>query len=151
MRYQDIQRAFDADQIREYERRRHNYYPDLADEDDSHDDVRDIEYYGDPWRGTGPRAGERQRGPYTGYGPRSYWRSDALIEEEVCDLLTQHGEIDAHDIEVSVKDGEVTLKGTVDSRRTKRMAEDAADSIYGVQDVHNELRIRRDDESASSP
>ncbi len=136
-----IQRAYDLTRLRELERQRRRYQPDLADEDDTFDDVRDIEYYGDPWRGTGPRAG--QRGPYAGYGPRGYLRSDARIQEEVCDLLTAHGGIDATDIEVSVQDGEVTLQGTVDSRETKRMAGQAVDSIYGVRDVHNELRIRR--------
>ncbi len=83
-----------------------------------------------------------QPGPHRGKGPRGYQRSDERIMDEVCGLLTQHGYIDARDIEVSVQQGEVTLKGTVDSRMTKRMAEDVADSVYGVTDVHNELHIR---------
>ncbi len=98
-------------------------------------------YYGDPWRGLGP--GTTLRGPYTGYGPRGYHRSDERIKDEVCNLLTQNGEIDASDIQVSVHDGEVTLQGTVDRRWTKRAAEALADSVYGVTDVHNELRIQR--------
>ncbi len=85
-----------------------------------------------------------QRGPHTGKGPRGYQRSDAQIEEDVCARLTQHGYIDARDIDVSVQNAEVTLKGTVDSRWTKRMAEDVADSVAGVNDVHNQLTIRRE-------
>jgi hypothetical protein len=41
--------------------------------------------------------------------------------------LTNHPEIDAAEIEVNAKDGEVILTGTVDNRRTKRMAEDVAE------------------------
>jgi osmotically-inducible protein OsmY len=54
--------------------------------------------------------------------------------------LTQHGLIDASNIEVEVSQAEVTLHGQVDSRRTKRMAEDVAASVGGVKDVHNRLR-----------
>ncbi len=81
-------------------------------------------------------------GPYTGRGPRGYRRSDERISEDVCYRLTQHGGIDASDIEVHVNNGEVTLAGMVDSRQTKRMAEDAIESVAGVQDVHNGLRVR---------
>jgi hypothetical protein len=80
-------------------------------------------------------------GPYEGLGPRGYRRSDANIEEDVCDLLTQHGQVDASDIEVKVENGEVTLTGMVNDRRSKRLAEDLAESISGVVDVHNHLRL----------
>ena len=36
---------------------------------------------------------------------------------------------------------QVTLNGSVDSRRTKRLAEDVAERCAGVVDVHNRLRI----------
>jgi hypothetical protein len=45
-------------------------------------------------------------------------------------------------IEVQVDNGEVTLTGTVDDRRTKRLTEDIAESVYGVKDVHNRLRVQ---------
>jgi osmotically-inducible protein OsmY len=60
----------------------------------------------------------------------------------VSERLERHGHIDASDIEVTVENGEVTLQGTVDSRRSKRLAEDVAESVYGVKDVHNQLRIQ---------
>jgi hypothetical protein len=78
---------------------------------------------------------------FAGRGPRNYRRSDARIEEDVNERLTAHPGIDATEIEVRVNDGEVTLAGTVDDRRSKRLAEDIADSVSGVRDVHNELRI----------
>jgi hypothetical protein len=37
----------------------------------------------------------------------------------------------------------VTLKGTVDERRTKRMAEDVVEGCSGVRDVMNQLRVRQ--------
>ncbi len=86
-------------------------------------------------------------GPYSDVGPRGYRRADDRICEDVCDRLTQHGQIDASDIEVRVDNGEVTLAGMVDSRRTKRMAEDVVESVAGVRDVHNELRVRSQQEN----
>jgi len=41
-----------------------------------------------------------------------------------------------------VVNGEVTLTGFVDSRAAKRAAEDIADDLYGVREVHNQLRVR---------
>lgn len=82
-------------------------------------------------------------GPFAGVGPRGYQRSEESICEEVCERLTRHGRIDATDISVSVDDGEVTLEGTVENRRAKRMAEDIAESVRGVRDIHNRLRIEQ--------
>jgi osmotically-inducible protein OsmY len=51
-------------------------------------------------------------------------------------------ELDASDIDVMVAaDGVVTLQGTVPDRRSKRLAEHIADSVSGVRDVHNQLRL----------
>lgn len=75
-------------------------------------------------------------------GPKNYRRSDTRIMEDVCDRLGQHPDMDASDLEVEVKDGEITLKGTVPQRYMKRLAEDIADVIPGVQDVHNEVRVK---------
>lgn len=83
------------------------------------------------------------RGRYSGVGPRGYRRSDDRIEEDVNDRLTWHGEIDATDIQVDVNDGNVTLKGTVNSRYEKRMAENIVENISGVWDVQNNLRVNR--------
>ncbi len=83
-------------------------------------------------------------GPHAGRGPRGYQRSGQRIEEDVCERLSQHGQLDASDIHVKVQDGEVTLTGTVGSRQEKRMAEDALDSISGIKDVHNQLRVQQE-------
>jgi hypothetical protein len=84
--------------------------------------------------------GER-RGQHAGRGPKGYKRSDERIREDVNERLTDHPELDASEIEVSVEDGIVTLSGTVDDRRDKRLAEDIAESVSGVQDVTNNIRV----------
>lgn len=81
-------------------------------------------------------------GPATGMGPQNTQRADQRVEEDVCDRLTAHGHLDARTISVSVKDGEVTLTGTVDSRQAKRVADQIADGVAGVKDVHNQLRVQ---------
>jgi hypothetical protein len=82
-------------------------------------------------------------GPHSGRGPQGYRRGDDRIEEDVCERLTQAGQLDASNIEVRVENGEVTLSGTVESRRDKRLAEDVIESVSGVQDVHNQIRVQR--------
>jgi hypothetical protein len=105
--------------------------------------------WGDPsaWGAeSGASSFERGRGgagmgPHAGRGPRGYQRSDERIREEICDMLCAHGYVDASDIEVTVANGEVTLTGAVGDRPQKRMAEDAAEQVSGVREVHNQLRV----------
>ncbi len=80
-------------------------------------------------------------GPYTGRGPKGYRRSSENIREDVCQRLADDPDLDASDIEVQVDDCEVTLRGSVESRRAKRMAEDIAADVAGVCDVHNRLEV----------
>jgi BON domain len=92
--------------------------------------------------GYGDFARESTRGRFTGRGPKGYVRSDERIKEDVSDRLEQHGEIDASEIEVQVSHGEVTLEGTVEDRRTKRLAEDIIETCPGVKQVHNRIRVQ---------
>ncbi|MGH8311452.1 MAG: BON domain-containing protein [Steroidobacteraceae bacterium] len=92
------------------------------------------------------RAGENGRahgGEYAGRGPKNYRRSDERICEDACDRLTQDPHVDASEIQVSVKDGEITLEGTVAERRMKHIAEDCIESVSGARQVHNRLRVER--------
>ena len=104
--------------------------------------------YGYERSGSNPSASGR--GPHSGRGPEGYSRSADRITEDVNEALTHHGGVDASRIRVSVEDGEVTLEGTVTSRREKRMAEDAAEGARGVRDVHNRLRLSADSDGADS-
>ena len=89
-------------------------------------------------------------GPHVGRGPKGYQRSDERIREDICDRLSQHGQIDASEIQVSVSNCEVTLQGSVDSRGAKRLSEDIAEGVYGVRDVNNQLRVNREPGSTQS-
>jgi hypothetical protein len=82
-------------------------------------------------------------GQHSGRGPKGWQRSDDRIREDVNERLTDHPHIDASDIEVQVQNGEVTLSGTVDDRQAKRLAEDIADSVSGVREVHNQIRVHQ--------
>jgi len=95
-----------------------------------------------------PSAWGREYGPHAGRGPRGYTRSDERIREDVCDRLCEHGYIDASDVEVRVTAGEVTLQGAVRGRQEKRMAEDVAEQVTGVHQVHNELRVNEGSQQA---
>jgi osmotically-inducible protein OsmY len=94
--------------------------------------------------GYGRLAGDRTIGErgYAGRGPKGYRRSDERIQEDVNDRMTWNAELDASDIEVRVVDGEVTLTGVVEDRSAKRLAEDLAEDVFGVRDVHNQLKVR---------
>jgi hypothetical protein len=76
----------------------------------------------------------------TGRGSKRSF-DDQRVREEVCELLTVHDYVDASEIEVDVKEGVVTLTGTVASRAQRRAAEDALFSVEGVVDVINQLRV----------
>ena len=91
------------------------------------------------------RRADEKRAQHRGRGPRGYTRSDERIREDVSDRLTDDPYVDASDIEVTVSGCEVTLSGTVDDRRTRRRAEDVAESVSGVRHVQNNLRVRRYD------
>jgi hypothetical protein len=79
---------------------------------------------------------------HSGKGPKNYKRSDARIHEDVNDRLMEDPYLDASDVEVDVKEGEVTLTGTVFDRRAKRHAEDLVERVSGVGHVQNNLRAR---------
>lgn len=93
--------------------------------------------------GEEPSLWDRVKGVFAGKGPKNYVRSDDRIREDVSERICYHPYIDASDVEVQVKDAEVTLTGEVDDRRTKRLLEDVAEDVRGVRDVHNRVRVRR--------
>jgi osmotically-inducible protein OsmY len=86
---------------------------------------------------------------HRGRGPKGYRRSDERIKEDVNDRLTDHPYLDASDIVVSVKQCEITLSGTVNDRTDKRVAEDIAESVSGVTNVQNNLRVKEENVSTA--
>lgn len=88
------------------------------------------------------RGYEPERGRYYGHGPKGYARSDDRVREDVSDRLSDDSWLDASSIEVGVSGADVTLSGTVSSRSDKRRAEDLAESVSGVKNVQNNLRVQ---------
>jgi hypothetical protein len=88
---------------------------------------------------------------YRGMGPKGFRRSDERLREQVCEALTDNDEIDASDVEVMVKEGEVTLSGIVEDRRMKLLAERIAESFSGINEVQNTIRIRRPEDRSRTP
>lgn len=83
---------------------------------------------------------ERKHGFY-GKGPKGRTFSDERIKEEVSEELFRSYEVDASEIEVAVKEGVVTLTGTVEGREAKRAAEACIENLTGVVDIHNRLTV----------
>jgi hypothetical protein len=98
--------------------------------------------YGRPGQSGGPwsAGGGGWSPPQRGRAPKGYQRSDERIREDVCDAVIQAG-IDAGEVDIRVEGAEVTLTGTVEHRYDKRQIEDIAESIAGVKDVHNQIRV----------
>ena len=82
------------------------------------------------------------RGTDRGKGPRNYKRSRERILDDVAEALTREPELDAGEITVEVNDErDVILGGTVTHRPDKRLAEDLVADVFGVRDVHNDIRV----------
>ncbi|HEX6314867.1 MAG TPA: BON domain-containing protein [Gemmatimonadaceae bacterium] len=84
---------------------------------------------------------QRDYQSHIGKGPKGWQRSDERLREEVSEALARHPDIDASEIEVRVQNGEVTLTGSVQERKAKRMAEDVAEDVFGVKDVQNQIKV----------
>ena len=69
-------------------------------------------------------------------------RTDTQIQADVLAELKWEPRVSANEIGVMVKDGIVTLTGTVDSYTKRWAAEDAAHRIRGVKAVANEIDVR---------
>ena len=75
--------------------------------------------------------------------PKGYTRSDERLKEDICERLMHEGSIDAGDVSIEVKNGKVTLDGTVTERFMKHRIEDIAEDCSGVKDVENHIRVSR--------
>lgn len=102
------------------------------------------------WFGDEEARRRREMDQHRGKGPRNYTRSDERIKDDVNDRLTEDGMVDATDIDVEVRNREVTLSGQVGNRMAKRRAEDIAESVSGVTHVQNNLRVRQDETTGAS-
>ncbi|MCD9122672.1 BON domain-containing protein [Cupriavidus sp. UGS-1] len=87
--------------------------------------------------------------PQRRVGPKGYRRSDERVREAVCERLAYAEGLDVSEVTVDVDGGIVKLGGTVRDRNEKYDIEDLVDNVFGVTDVENDIRVRRD--SGESP
>ena len=80
-------------------------------------------------------------GSHRGKGPRNYRRSDQRILEDINDRLCDNAYIDASEIDVSVSGGNVVLTGSAEDKTSKRLAEDIVESVSGVGNVENNIKV----------
>lgn len=64
------------------------------------------------------------------------------IRQAVIEQLRSDERVDAEAIDVIVNDGQVTLRGTAPSYRSKWAAAEAARRVWGVYDVDNQVEVR---------
>jgi hypothetical protein len=76
---------------------------------------------------------EAARGPYR--------RSDDRILDELNERIAEDASLGASEIDCTVRNGEVMLSGTCHDPETRTRAEQIAESIHGVKDVTNTIRI----------
>jgi osmotically-inducible protein OsmY len=67
---------------------------------------------------------------------------DNELTADVSDELFWDPKVDSAAIGVSADDGTITLRGTVGSLREKREAKKAAQRVFGVTSVDNQLKVR---------
>lgn len=73
-------------------------------------------------------------------------RMDQALQHEVQEALKWQPELSAAEIGVAVKEGIVTLTGTVDQYGKKKAAEDAAAKVKGVKGIVEHIRVDRKDQ-----
>ncbi len=96
------------------------------------------------------RREQDQAGEHRGKGPKGYVRTDERIKEDIHERLTEDATIDASEIEVDVRSGEVFLKGTVRTRQEKRKAEDIIENVSGVKDIENHIKLQQENAQSAN-
>jgi osmotically-inducible protein OsmY len=81
-------------------------------------------------------------------GKAKKMKTNAEIQKDVQDAIEWEPLMQAAEIGVTVKDGVVTLTGTVDSYAKKTEAEEAAKSVAGVKAVVEKIDVKFHDSSA---
>jgi len=69
------------------------------------------------------------------------FRSDTEIKEDVVDAFLWDPAMKTREIDVSVKDGIVTLKGTAHSWQERELAERVAKGVKGVNDINDDIIV----------
>jgi osmotically-inducible protein OsmY len=75
--------------------------------------------------------------------PERRRRPDESLAQEIREILTTDPELDATGVEVEVEGGAVTIAGEVADPDARLLAEELVESVAGVREVHNRLRVAR--------
>ena len=99
--------------------------------------------------------------PGAGTAPaRPAKKSKAAVNQELAEKIAKamrKAKLNGYDIEIDVRDGAVTLDGSVNSIEQRRAAAKAAGSVPGVTGINNRLRVAQpvskpgDEQSAAEP
>ena len=111
------------------------------------------------WEGRGARESDyvpikthgREDGEGAGIKQGGEQPSDEDMKKDLLARLRENGDVQGSRIEVEVKDGEITLRGSVPNYLVSQMAESVANEVPGVTDVHNELDVQAGPEAEESP
>src|ERR1041384_8270767 len=76
-------------------------------------------------------------------GERSAEHSDSWLSMKVKGVLLFHRNVNASGTDVSVKDGNVNLRGEASSQAQKDLTSEYAKDIEGVKDVKNEMTVAK--------
>jgi osmotically-inducible protein OsmY len=76
-------------------------------------------------------------------GPKGYKRPDERLKDDIAERLMYRNDIDSSEVSLEVKDGVVTLDGTVPERWMRYAIDDIAESVIGVESVQNNVRVKR--------
>jgi hypothetical protein len=82
-----------------------------------------------------------QRESYRGQGPSNYRPTDERIRERLCEVLTDHGDIDASSFALEVDCGIVKLEGNVRDEAMKDRLLATVQDIHGVVGVVDRLDV----------
>lgn len=102
--------------------------------------------YGSNARGWVDRPHEKtwpHREHHAGIPPKKYQRSDESIMDHIADVLTYSPDVDATEVTIAVKDGNVILSGTVPERGMIYLVDELLDEVHGIKDFDNHLKVAK--------
>lgn len=89
------------------------------------------------------------RQPFTSNSPQAGQLSeDERIREEACDAIVRIAQVDCLRLDIDVRDGNVRVKGKVDTEERMRLVEAAVRSVRGVTGLDSHLKLSKEAKSS---
>lgn len=82
-----------------------------------------------------------QKETFKGRGPRNYRPTDERIRERLCEVLTDHPDVDASDLVLDVECGIVQLQGSIRHAAMKDRLLAAIQDAHGVVGVVDQVQV----------